>query len=487
MLFEGVRKYVVLSLVLVAMGTQGCKKFVQVDPPSTELVTASVFSNDNTATSAVTTIYTQMFNNSESFTIAQSLGRLADELTNYSEVSMEVQFYTNAMLATNNNGEWINAYYYIYQANAVIAALQNNSAITPAIAQQLTGEAKFIRAFWHFYLTNEYGNVPVVTTTNYSVNATLARTPQALVYSQIIQDLKDAASLLNANYVDASDTAITTERTRPTKAAAQALLARAYLYMQPQPNYDSAEYYSSLVINNSNLYSLDSILSPTNSTYPPNAPFLMNSTEAIWQLYTLSSAGDNTNDAQNFILEGEPSTGTINSTTISPQLLSSFEPGDLRRANWIDSVPGTAFYYPYKYQAFNTANVTEYTMVLRLAEQYLIRAESEANLGDMADAATDLNTIRARAGLSASQVLTASSNLQQADSAILHERRLELFTEWGNRWFDLIRMDSVNAVLGAPGNVCQLKGGVWSSNSALFPIPESEISKDPNLTQNEGY
>ena len=81
-----------------------------------------------------------MFNSSESYNLGQNLGLLADELTNYSTSVAEVQFYTNAMIATNNSGEWLDAYNYIYQANAIIAALQNNGNITPAVAQQLTGE-----------------------------------------------------------------------------------------------------------------------------------------------------------------------------------------------------------------------------------------------------------------------------------------------------------------------------------------------------------
>jgi len=476
----------VILLALLDVGTKGCKKFVQIGPPNTLLVTDNVFNNNSTATSALTSIYTQMFNNSESFNMAQDLGLLADELTNYSTQPLQLQFYTNAMNAVNSSGEWGTAYNYIYQANAVISALQDNVNITPAVAQQLTGEALFVRAFWHFYLTTEYGDVPLVTTTLYTVNDQISRTPQVQVYAQIVQDLKNAQYLLNANYVDATDTAITTERTRPTKAAAEALLARAYLYTG---KYDSAQAQATLVINNSNLYTLDSILSSTNSTYSPNSPFLMNSSEAIWQLYTPQPADDNTNDAQYFILAGAPSTGGSNSTTISPQLLNSFEAGDLRRSNWVDSVieSGVSYYFPYKYQANNTTNLTEYTMVLRLAEQYLIRAEAEANLGDMVDAARDLNTIRARAGLGLSPTLTASCSLQQADSAILHERQVELFTEWGHRWFDLIRTGTINNVLGSPGNICQVKGGVWNPTSELFPIPQSEILNDPNLSQNPGY
>jgi hypothetical protein len=353
--------------------------------------------------------------------------------------------------------------------------LENNGSITPPAAQQLTGEAKFIRAFWHFYLTNQYGDVPLVTSTLYTVNATIARTPQALVYAQIVQDLRDAQAELNSNYVDGSDTTVTTERVRPTKAAAEAFLARVYLYTQ---KYDSAEAYASMVIGNS-LYSLCLGFSPANSV------FLKNSTEAIWQLSTPLPTSINTNDAQYFILPGAPSSGDAASAAISTQLLNSFETGDLRRVNWIDST-GTVpdYYYPYKYQAYNTGSpLTEYTMVFRLGEQYLIRAEAEANLGDSTDAITDLNAIRYRAGLSAYNPLTNGSLL----TATLHERQVELFTEWGNRWFDLIRTGNVNSVMSVVTPIKSNGTVSWMSADQLWPIPQSEILVDPKLSQNSGY
>ena len=417
--------------------------------------------------------------------MAEHQGLLSDELTNYSKLLQYVQFYTNALVAVDNYGDWGNAYNYIYQANAIIQGLQNNSNISSAIEQQLTGEALFIRAFWHFYLTSMYGDVPLVTTTDYTFNASISRTPQSQVYAQIILDLRAADSLLNVNYVDATDTAITTQRVRPTKGAADALLARAYLYTQ---QYDSAKIEASKVISN-NQYQLCTDLSLLMNPNSSNFVFMANSTEAIWQLATPLPNLVNTNDAETFILFGAPGSGNA-PVSLSRQLLNSFEAGDLRRQNWIDSIivgGGITYYFPYKYHAVNTKIIFEYTMVLRLAEQYLIRAEAEAQLGDMTDAAIDLNTIRTRANLGPSPTLTASSSLQQADSAILHERQVELFTEWGHRWFDLIRMDSANNVMGAPGNVCHYKGGAWNLDWQLYPIPQTEISSDPRLTQNPGY
>jgi len=477
-------RYNILSCLLLIVLCTGCKKFVQIGPPNTEVVTASVFNSNGNVTSALLGIYISMFNNAESWSMAQNQGLLSDELTNYSTNLPNIQFYTNSMLALDNNGNWNNAYNYIYQANALIAGLKNNSNIGPPIVQQITGESLFIRAFWHFYLTNMYGAIPVVTTTEYTMNASISRTPRPQVYTQIIQDLQDAQSLLNPYYVDATDTAQSTERVRPTKAAAEAMLARVYLYTN---KFDSAEAEATMVINNSNLYSLDSNLS---LLMGPNSVFLMNSTEAIWQLYTPQPASENTVDAQNFILTSAPNTRSGNSATISPELLNAFEPGDLRKTNWIgvysttDS-PAINYYFPYKYQAFNVSTPTEYTMVLRLAEQYLIRAEARAQQNNPTGAVQDLNTIRLRAGLGAySGGMDETSIL----AAILHERQVELFSEWGHRWFDLNRTGAADSVMGTPGqNICNLKGGEWKSDWQLYPIPQTEISTDNHLTQNPGY
>jgi len=211
----------------------------------------------------------------------------------------------------------------------------------------------------------------------------------------------------------------------------------------------------------------------------------MNSTEAIWQLSTPLPESYNTQDAENFILLGAPNTfASYNSTTISPELMNAFESGDRRRIDWIDSFPAppNTYYFPYKYQNL-TSTPAEYTVVLRLAEQYLIRAEAEAELGDSTDATIDLNVIRYRAGLLPYSLALNGPLL----SAILHERQVELFTEWGHRWFDLIRTGMANSLMGSPGNVCHMKGGVWNPDWQLYPIPQTEVATDVNLTQNNGY
>jgi len=476
-----------LLLLFFVYSITSCKKFVDIPPPITKLVTPSVFNNNAAATSAVTNIYTQMYANSESPSMASYNGLLADELTFYGTGNVAFFSYINAMNSSSYYGPWQTAYKYIYQANAVIAGLQQYSGASPAVKQQLTGEAYFIRAFWHFYLTDCYGAVPLVLTTDYTVNSTLQRSPRLQVLTQVITDLQTAQGLLSNNYVDASDTITTTDRVRPNKYVASALLARAYLYRGDYSNNNSTDYASaaaaaSFVINNSAEYSLCTNLSGTNSV------FLENSNEAIWQLYTPLPAKINTYDGADFILLAAP----VGQSAISPQLLNSFEPGDQRKVNWVGSITKGAntYYFPYKYKVqTGGTNISEYTMVLRLAEQYLIRAEAKAEQGD-ATAVNDLNIIRNRASL---PNYTGATDKASLLTTIQHERQVELFTEWGHRWFDLNRAANtastvnVNTVMGSPGNVCQFKGGTWAAYKALYPIPQAEITLDNKLTQNPGY
>jgi hypothetical protein len=91
-------------------------------------------------------------------------------------------------------------YYDIYMANAAIDGLQASTTLSTATKNQLTGEAKFLRAFINFYLVNLFGDVPLVMTPAWASTSLMSRTPAAQVYQQIIADLKDGQKLLPADY-----------------------------------------------------------------------------------------------------------------------------------------------------------------------------------------------------------------------------------------------------------------------------------------------
>jgi hypothetical protein len=290
--------------------------------------------------------------------------------------------------------------------------------------------------------------------TNYKSNAVLSRTPLAAVYTQIIADLTEAASLLKSTY-------LTTDRTRPNAFTARALLARAYLYNQ---NWSAAEEEASKIIA-AGIYSL---------VPNPNNVFLVASTETIWQL---NSAGlsYNTYEGSQYI----PSSATvIPNYAATDFLLNAFEPGDARKTAWLKSnvVGGKTYYYPAKYKVRTGTAITENPIYFRLAEIYLVRAEARLNQNNLQGAKDDINLVRNRAGLTPTTAATPAA----LASAIEHERQVEYFAEWGHRWFDLRRWGRVDAVLGAE------KTG-WQPTDALYPIPVSEIQLNPSLTQNPGY
>ena len=114
-------------------------------------------------------------------------------------------------------------------------------------------------------------------------------------------------------------------------------------------------------------------------------------------------------------------------------------------------------------------------IIMRLADIILLEAEADNELGKLSAAANLLNQIRTRVHLPN----TTAFSKEEMESAILNERRLELAFE-GQRWFDLVRTGKLIEVMRSDGyNV--------SKKNLLFPLPQSEIDRDPNLTQNPGY
>ena len=459
-----------LSLINIS-----CKKLIEIPPPTGSITTSQVFSTDEQATSATTSMYLKMINSSQIFSSSGMTlfgGVSADELASFdqSTSSLYVSFQKNSLLSSNtsiSNFFWNPAYSIIYTANAIIEGLENNASVHDSLKNELTGEAEFVRAFSTFYLVNLFGDIPFVSTTNWHNTNLLSRTSASMVYQDIITDLKKAQSKLPADYSVGNG-----QRIIPNKWAATALLARVYLYIGDWPN---AEMQSTEVINNSNLFSLDTNL---------NNVFLINSTEAIWQLQQNNKGISYNATPEGFLIIPKKLNSTFApSVYLTSQLLNAFEPYDRRRYYWVDSTlyRGVEYYFPYKYkmgagQATPNGPYSENYQVLRLAEQYLIRAEARAQKNDLSNATLDLNIIRKRAGLSD----TTASAQTDLLTIIAHERQVEFFSEWGHRWLDLKRTNQATTILKP------IKPN-WNVNAELYPIPIGELTTDPNLTQNNGY
>jgi hypothetical protein len=378
-------------------------------------------------------------------------GMSADEIKYIA--SFYDEFSTNSLTPGNTDVKtlWNEAYQYIYSANSAIEGL-NNSTISTNVKNQLLGEAKFVRAFCYFYLVNLFGDVPKITATDYQSNRSFPRTPATEIYKLITDDLTSSEDLMSATY-------LSNDKIRPNKWTSAALLSRVYLYNN---DWVKAENETSKIIN-SGMYSL-----------APNANvFLKSSSETIWQLYPVFVGY--TWDAFYFV----PSSGSIPNFQITNTLINAFENNDQRKLNWVGTttVQSQSYYYPSKYKSKQFNGFQEYNIVFRLGEIYLIRAEARAQQDNISKSLEDLNLIRTRAGLPNSMANSKSTLLD----SIFHERQVELFSEWGHRWFDLKRTGKIGSIL-AP-----LKGTNWQASDTLYPIPLIEIQNNPALKQNPGY
>lgn len=438
----------------------GCDNFVDVAIPDSQLTGTVVFEDANTASAALADIYSKLRDSGmltgQGGTIS-GLGMYADELLYYGAANDNSTFvYNNTLLANTATVSqlWNDSYHQIYCANAVIAGCEGSKILSTANKNQFIGEAVFIRALIHFYLTNLYGDVPYVTGTDYETNRLVIRVPAATVYASIIADLNRATALLPESYLSA-------DRVRPNRSTAISLLARVYLY---KGDWAEASNAASAVLNNP-IYVWENNIDKT---------FLKECKATIWQ-FIPKAAGNNTDEGAMFIFKSGPPTFV----GLRPELFQSFAGNDLRKSHWIATVTDgkNTWYHANKYkQKSNTGTSVEYSIIFRLAEQYLIRAEARARQGELIGAKEDLNVVRHTAGLTNTTAVTADAIV----AAVIQERRFELFTEYGHRFFDLKRIGALNTVLPA------VKPG-WNSTDALWPIPEKEMLANPNLTQNPGY
>ncbi|WP_442590489.1 RagB/SusD family nutrient uptake outer membrane protein [Pedobacter sp. AW31-3R] len=362
-----------------------------------------------------------------------------------------------SLLKTNTyvNNIWRYGYNAINDVNLVLGAI---AIVDEGERDKVEGEAKFIRGSAHFDLVRLFGRayndgnpavnpgVPLILTPTTEITdaSFVERTTVAAVYEQVIKDLMEAESLLpekNGFFA--------------TKYAATGMLARVYLQMGDYVNAADA---ANRVIK-SGVYRLASTYSGAFPVRPvigsPSTPG-SNTPEDIFAMQVNTLTGYNSyNEFYGSSTYGGRGDAVISSTWIA----NTYEAGDDRINNFYDD--GDIFTSKY---ANRYGNVS----ILRLAEMYLIRAESnQRNGGEPVGQSPleDLSVIRSRAGLT-----TTSATLDD----ILLERKRELAFE-GFFLHDAKRTET------NVGNIA------WNANALVFPIPQIEIDANNKLLQNPGY
>jgi hypothetical protein len=478
--------------LLLAVSVISCNKLVEVDEPIDSITAKKMYKNEPQAEGALVGVYYELINgnaepdNAFLSAFAGGLstytgGLSADEFSVGAGNQTSYALAVNKLTLTNSNlssNIWNSAYHSIYNANSVIEGIAGaeNSAMRDSVKVQYTAEAKFLRAFCYFYLVNFFGDVPLALTVDFNQTVRVSRSPVQAVYAQILKDLQDAERDLPAHY-DAGKN----ERVRANKWAAKALMAKVHLYMG---DYPQAAAKASELIAATNHFKLESL----------NNIFLAQSKEAIFQLKQTNRGSiirNATAEGSYFIPTDRYKDNA--GVWLTSQMIEAFDEGDLRWDMWTDSTMqsnsglNVKVWYPVKYKTGRSNSVAgapspEYSMVLRLAEMYLIRAEARANGADggHTKAIEDLNAIRLRTGLTG---LPMGLDVNAVKEAVAHERQIELFAEWGNRWFDLKRTGKASANLSA----IPAKQPWEGDYQLLYPIPPVEIQNNGNIIQNTGY
>lgn len=449
--------YIVL-LFLCFVSLQSCEDFLEVPAPKDQIDIGKVFNDDRLAVSALMQVYTDVrttgFLSGAQNGIGFLMGNYTDELEATTTQMPDFRvFYQGNVTSTNNavNQIWRATYKQIYMLNNIIEGVENSQGVTTVVKKQIQGEAFALRGILHFYLTQTYGEVPYVNTTDYILNSKISK-----ITTEAAMDLAIADLLLAEEFLSQGTGAASFEKVRISALAVQAFLARMYLYQQ---NWERAQFYANQVIGQMDL----------SATALANV-FLKGSTSAIWQLKP-DTEGRNTIEADSYIFVSEPAP----QAKLSTSLYTSFEGNDLRKQFWVKQVGSSAHANKYKQRGF-TPSTLEYSIIIRLEEMYLIGAEAAAEMEDLLTCQMLLNTLRDRAGLLGITI----TNKPMAIGYILQERRVELFCEFGHRFYDLKRKGMLNQLTQTKAN--------WQTHFELLPLPDAELLLNANLKpQNFGY
>lgn len=358
--------------------------------------------------------------------------------------------------------DWNIPYQQVFYANIVLDGL---AALKPAVAEQdswntARGSALFHRAFAFYNLAQLFAaaydpasagtlpGIPLRLTADVNVKAGRGNLKQ--VYDQVIHDLTEADQLLPGQVA---------YKNRPSKTAAEALLARVMLSMG---DYNQAATYATAALSrNHNLTDYNGLDTLAANPFP-YIPAVDNPEVIFYDKLISYGFGSSTR------------------TTVAPDLFSLYAEDDLRRPVFFaGSGPNTYFkgrYTGFRLQLFGG---------LAVDELFLIRAESLARQGKTGDALADLNTLlKSRWRTGTYQDFTVSSKDELLKKVLL-ERRKELVFR-GIRWSDLRRLNKDPAFARTLSRAVAGKAYTLAPGDKryLFPIPQQELLAN-DIEQNE--
>ncbi len=387
---------------------------------------------------------------------------------------------------------------YIGTANIIICNvdLVPDPSLTQAERKQWAAEAKIFRAWIMFDMVRLWGEIPLLLVETPEITAENVeeiypllypeRQPVEDVYAQIVKDLEEA--LPDAPKVDANNKFFL------SASLAKALLAKVYAE-QPLRDYDKVVRYCSeveadgfdLMPEYSDLFATND--AKTDVRYRNTKESIFEITYApgsgqwLWSMYGVNEL--NPTSTYNWAKYLTPSRDLIRAYEKEGDKVRMEQNMVFASPSWTHHyAKDDPYFYPFMYKLRNNATSI---MKIRLADILLLKAEALVEQNKLSDAAALVNRVRNRAKLNnLAADITASQDKMR--DAVQNERRLELAFE-GHRWFDLVRTGRVLDVMNtlASRDEGRRPMDVLTEDRVLFPVPQTQIDINPNLTQNKGY
>ena len=444
------KKIQYILLTAISLSTVSCSDFLD-QKPDNYISDAAVIQTLSSAKAALNGAYHDLASSSyyggQYFDAGVNLA--ADNVTWTGSLNYYYDFDTHQYSAENQllSYAWYAIYATVNQTNQVIDKVTVLNDGSESERRRIIAEATVIRSLAFFDLARTWGNIPVVkqATSSPTQFDGVKQTKAKDVYRLVVDDVL-------AIYNDLSELS---DRVHVTRSAADAFLARVYLYLE---QWDKAEQYASKVIDNGN-YTLGTIQDLIDNK---------ETAESIWELaYSSSFTNQQSTYWRSPDQGGRHEWGPSKELV---QLLADPTVGGDRKAFYQDFSSAQVPDY-FVGTLYHRSTLDDDVIIFRLAEQYLIRAEARANQQNVSGALSDLNIIRRRANVS--EIVDVAST-QELLNLIADERRVELALE-PHRWFDLIRTGKAESVLGI------------KTYQTLFPIPYNDIQADKDLVQNDNY
>lgn len=471
---------VMFCIFIFAVTFAACNKYINLEPKGSTY--DEVFwvngSNVQKALSGAYSLLRDGFRADRSYFIFGDLAGgnfgVGGDYWNYTDISEDKSFNFNYVPYLEGSlWNWSRFYKVINQTHLIIENIPeiDDSKFESGVEtkKQLEGEARFLRAYTYFYMQRVWGDV-VLTKESFKDPQNIPiipRTPEEETLAFCIADLEKSEELLENS----------SNKTLASKGAAQALLAHIYAWMH---EYEEAEKYANKIIDGG-YYALEDIEDYLDI-------WKGNSEESIFELNMLYADGSNEATAEFFnVFLTDPYIRNKNAGSawsidlpISQQLFNKEEArADSIFVNGAGSTLLMRKYNGVDYYDANNPNtyvVSNNLVLLRLADIYLLRAETRFKNDNEPGALQDLNKVRERAGLE--DFSGAGSSLF---NEITDERRRELIGE-GHTQFDLIRMEQLQRVFSVYSNDRIAKKGYYWPLQMRTLLPQN-----PELTQNEWW